>query len=743
MRFLSVGLRYGALDGEFDLPSDPRPVLIAGPNGSGKSTLLESLPRTLFGFRRKIADDRERLERRIPWRGAGCRGAVTLMAADGRLVRVERDFETDEVTVTEPPGDRVLFRGEVRAGGSRPEALAYRELLRDWTGLDDIDAYRRTAWIRQGDLRDTRLTEALLRVAEGGHAATGEARERIRAAYYERTRRPLADGDRARRDPRRLEKLETEISELEADLAAALEAERTRAPLLARVEELRRELDRLDADLATLDAALGPLSERRALRSEEREARQRLARLEEAERSLDGAMRALRDAQRTGADLRSEDLYPDDFEERIGALRVLWEERERRVRERERSPREKRTPEPAGAPALRFGLLLAAVAGVGGGALAMIVGRTWIGGFILAVSLAALVSAIRAARTRPSPPADAGPGLAGELRALEERIRERTAEIPDGDTLTPETLPDRRREFARQRDARRLLEARTRALEEASGRARIALGQDPAAAPEPGTRTDAATLLEAVRAAASAARLDIVRTAPSEGRESSNPALPEGVAATVDAVEKARGERRHARAEAARELAELERRLAAGRIRQGSVALEDRLRDLREERARIEIDVEAHREAFRLLADAYDEFRSRDQERLADAVSRHLAELSGGTLGPLEIDDSLEGARLRAFDRANPIAAPPLSYGQLQAARLAVRLGAVDFLAGVRIRPPLLVDEPFAWLDEERAAAAWSLLTELARTRQVIVTSQDRLLLHHLGVEPDIRLARP
>jgi len=85
----------------------------------------------------------------------------------------------------------------------------------------------------------------------------------------------------------------------------------------------------------------------------------------------------------------------------------------------------------------------------------------------------------------------------------------------------------------------------------------------------------------------------------------------------------------------------------------------------------------------------------------------------------------------------------PLSLASRLVALLAIRLGAADFLAGNGVHHPLLVDEPFTHLDEVRAGQVWDLLCSLAADRQVIVTTQDRLVLDHLGVAPDIELTRP
>jgi hypothetical protein len=67
-------------------------------------------------------------------------------------------------------------------------------------------------------------------------------------------------------------------------------------------------------------------------------------------------------------------------------------------------------------------------------------------------------------------------------------------------------------------------------------------------------------------------------------------------------------------------------------------------------------------------------------------------------------------------------------------------LGAADFLAGLGVRVPLLVDDPFVHLDEHRAGELWAVLTRISGGRQVILATQDRLVLDHLGIDPDLAL---
>ncbi len=122
------------------------------------------------------------------------------------------------------------------------------------------------------------------------------------------------------------------------------------------------------------------------------------------------------------------------------------------------------------------------------------------------------------------------------------------------------------------------------------------------------------------------------------------------------------------------------------------------------------------------------------------AFGRAMQRLTGGAVGPLEAPGPLADAAVRLHGRRVELKSPPLSYGELHAALVAVRLGASDFHGRSGIRPPMIVDEPFAYLDVDRARGLWELLCAAARERQVIVVTQETLTLDALGVTPDIRL---
>ena len=96
-RLEAIELEYGCHSGRFDLPDEPRPVVITGRNGSGKTTLLEAFLRTLYGFTRRRPEERRLLELRQPWSGKPAAAEVWLRASDGSRFAVRRDFASDQV----------------------------------------------------------------------------------------------------------------------------------------------------------------------------------------------------------------------------------------------------------------------------------------------------------------------------------------------------------------------------------------------------------------------------------------------------------------------------------------------------------------------------------------------------------------------------------------------------------------------------------------------------------------------
>jgi uncharacterized protein YhaN len=100
--------------------------------------------------------------------------------------------------------------------------------------------------------------------------------------------------------------------------------------------------------------------------------------------------------------------------------------------------------------------------------------------------------------------------------------------------------------------------------------------------------------------------------------------------------------------------------------------------------------------------------------------------ITGGRYRRVRVDDASLGIEVFAPERGDWVDVSTLSQGTLDLVYLAARLGLVRLVTGDR-RPPLVFDDPFVTLDDERATRAVGVLRQLAADFQVIyLTASDR-----------------
>jgi len=103
-----------------------------------------------------------------------------------------------------------------------------------------------------------------------------------------------------------------------------------------------------------------------------------------------------------------------------------------------------------------------------------------------------------------------------------------------------------------------------------------------------------------------------------------------------------------------------------------------------------------------------------------------LDRITGGRYRRVAVDDKTLDIRLFAPEKGDWVDVRSLSQGTLDLVYLAARLGLVRLVTGDR-RPPLVLDDPFVTLDDDRAMRALELLREIAHDFQVIyLTTSDR-----------------
>ncbi len=736
-RFLRAELDYGChVEGTIEIPDGAAPVVVFGPNGSGKTTFLEALVRTLFGFNRMQDEERRFIESRIPWTGETCAAAVEIEKDGGERFRIRREFDGSEVRI-EPLDGGPAWTGDGNPASRNQEAREYRRRLGEIFGFSELAPYLRTACVTQGGLVGTRLGEDLLQIAAGGYGGVDEALEALRDAHRKLTTRPVTADSHAGRTPKKLERLDERIAESRERLARSEAAFRRREPILAELDAAEEEIASLAGSIDRLEAALGPLNERRTIREREERLGERLRTLGRvAERVADAAddVRAA-----AGAVAETGEAYPDDFLERTGRLESLWSDRDALGGERDELAAELRE---VAVPSPWTAVLIGLVVALAGAVLALTVSPIWIG-LGVAVIGAGLAAGLLARRSRGSRHRDRIRDRTREidrrLQTIEERIADELEGVPRAASLAPDSLPERKREFQARRGARRRLERARNELARTIEDAREALGDAaPERLPEAAPLEAAATVAEACAEARETARTGVARAGIELDRLEAVE-LPDGVEATPDAVGAALAARRKRRDELQRDILQLrERLLHEGSGEESPVALRDRIEALQKRRDELELEADAHRAAYALVRDSYQRFRERDQERFVESISAALEAFGEEALGPLEVPGELTEARIRLHGRPVPLESPPLSYGEYHAVP-----GSGDFLARGGVRPPLIVDEPFAYLDLDRAREMWTLLRRIARDRQVFVATQERLTLDALGIEPDLEFERP
>jgi DNA repair exonuclease SbcCD ATPase subunit len=103
-----------------------------------------------------------------------------------------------------------------------------------------------------------------------------------------------------------------------------------------------------------------------------------------------------------------------------------------------------------------------------------------------------------------------------------------------------------------------------------------------------------------------------------------------------------------------------------------------------------------------------------------------LERVTAGRYRRVAVDDTDLGIRVFAPERGDWVDVSALSQGTLDLVYLAARIGLVRLVTGDR-RPPLVLDDPFVTLDDERAKRALELLKEISADFQVIyLTTSNR-----------------
>jgi recombinational DNA repair ATPase RecF len=732
----------------------PGLTVVHGPNEAGKSTLHAALSAALFGLvgsGRRKRDDTARVERFRPWDGARFAATAEVVAAGGRRLRLEWDFDRGRVAVVDAAAGTDVTRDY---GGGDPD-----ELVRALWGVER-GVYLHLGHVAQAELArisDPAGVRHAIEAVVGQGAADSPAQAAVAALKHQRAclvglnsaaTKPLARA-RAERD---------RLADAVADAAAEREA----------VDELASERDSARASAEAADRRVRAL-EHAGAHVRARELRRRIEWADEA----DHAARAA--AVVVAREAEHADFAPSpDVGTLRHRLRDLETERDRRSGERmldtqrltevEReqaalaaradalAPHRGASARAAEIDALALAAehggegrrrLLGLIALAGAVAVAAVaVGQPALAAVAVIAGIASLVLAVR---RMPPGAAELDRALPGTGPVEERLAAHRAACAADRELDRVE------RELGRVQVSYAGLRADLAALDQieheraqVSDRVRSELaraGIDDDDLEDGLRRYDAAAsghaqFVDAV-ATQRQKRAELERLLGEESLEEARRRLGEiesglnGHAALADGRDLAEVEAERAAAEAERDRAALsataldarlaERQRSAPRVAE----LREQLEEAIEQVARLEHTDAVLRLAEAELAAAADETYRDVAPALGAALAEPISRLTAGRYATAFVEDDL-GVRLETPERGEVVDLAALSHGTQRQVYLVQRLELVRLLCPEGATPPVLLDDPFAHVDAERVARTLAYLSDLAADRQLILFSTDR-----------------
>lgn len=183
----------------------------------------------------------------------------------------------------------------------------------------------------------------------------------------------------------------------------------------------------------------------------------------------------------------------------------------------------------------------------------------------------------------------------------------------------------------------------------------------------------------------------------------------------LDEIEAERRDEENARTAKEKDVEHLSEQRTVGDVESELAHVERRLEEVQEERDRRMLLAEVLRKA-----DAA--FRRKHQPDVIRRASDYLEKVTRGRYERLALDEQEE--RLTVFEAGDAFSqpvGPPLSRGTLDQIYLSLRLAIIDHLDADREHLPVFLDEVFVNWDRPRRHAAFEILREMARERQLFV----------------------
>ena len=715
MRITRLQLRNVRRHADLDLELAPGLTVVRGPNESGKSTIQRAIELALT---RRVTSSSGDIDTLRSWNAP---------ADDRPWVRFEFEQDDPESEGTKTGSVEKAFRGARGTvamefdGQTVTDPAAADELLAELSGIPSEPFFRSTASVRHHELDGLARDEAALRdrlqaSISGADRGTSRARRKLERALFELNTK----GDK---NPGR-------IKAAEANLATATAALRNGEAALGHLEQDR---DALASAREERVGAEATLTEHRSMLDKARLAERLVADRDQARERFErytAAVDVSRQVEALEASHPSSNGLPA-LREALAKVRAsdmrIREIKAALAGEMELDPQVVEPPPRAWRPTAMaaVGVVLVAVATAGAGLLDL-----------LPVALPALTVGGAAGLTVPGSLVLAGLlalfGVGLALVARRQRSRaskvRRTKDLRDLEV-------ERRLRGRSQREQELLLEEGT------FNNLLVALDLQDLAAVERLVEAEEAHSGEILRLRAQLEGL--VGREPTETLpelrdrsaleiEQKSSALEELGPIAKEPRARERLEVRVAEAEASVNRARDAEAQARARVEQNSVDAEEvaghaeRAAIWAEQLATLQRRARVYDATLKAL-DTAERATMRTATRFLERrMVADLERVTAGRYRRVQVDDENLGVRVYAPERGDWVDVSALSQGTLDTVYLAARIGLVRLVTGDR-RPPLVMDDPFVTLDDERAKRALELLRDISTDFQVIyLTTSDR-----------------
>ncbi len=709
--------------------------IIFGDNEAGKSTLQQAIAALLYGFYdndRARAEETARHDRFRPWAAVPFRGSLEYELDDGRRFEVRRDFSTPDI-VTQVIDTALGIDISPQFGRGRHGNVPF---ARRHLGMSRA-VFQSCALISQGEIFEIQ------------RASPSEIGDAI-AALADSSRRDVSAA-------RAIERLDTALARIGSDRARTAElpvarekAARARTELEA-TAAARRSLAEKAADLERLQSHLQQVAGR-VLRTRylmhaasAAQLRQRLEQVVTATAALDEAARradALKDYASLTADLRDRIIA---LEGQVAASRASVG----RLEEQHQAAAAALTPDAR----LEYESLAVSVGHLTDGQVRELeaaaftpAGRGGLGALLGALLRAAIALArgiiglMARRRCQPAEPRSAPVATREEAVAIMERHRRYLALRP-----LVERAADAERQLEAERAACAITETRLQSALSAAG-------------------IQVSSLSAAVQVFHAACQkreeyLEAARTAEEERqrialllRDSSRADLEQRLAEHDREAARILGARpslqgsesRKAPEQLARELEEIqedERRTSTA-----ATALSEEVRlTLERYRPRAEIEEEVAyweresaklaraRAALQMAKATIEEAMTQVYRDFAPAVNSFLSEgveaVTGGRYTRAHVDPSTLRVSLLVPETGLVVTDPPVSHGTRTLIYVLMRIGLAQHMSSIGESVPLILDDPFVDVDEERLPRMLDFLAGLSGRMQIFLFTKDRQVL--------------